>query len=546
MADDLAQGVGDIVRTGFSLGKDLFKKTKNLALNVSEMEAKVKDATNGEAWGPSGTQLHELAMATGSQEDRAVIIQALIRRFSESPENWRKVYKALNVWEYCLKNGARRFVEDACDHDFEIRKCLNFAFIEADTGRDQGLNVRNRAKIISELMKDKARLDAERDKSKQARERFHNGSAGGISSADVGTGRRAADFDEPSRRESPPRRESAAEARPRVSGEFQRDAPTIVNTERSAPPRAAPAAPKQPQQTVGSLLDFDSPAPSVAPKVSSMDFFSQSAPAPAADNGGWAAFGDSAPAPAPAQQFGGGGWDAFAAAPAPAPAPTQHFGAAPVQHFGAPAHNDFGSFQSSEPAKPAVDKKVAGLIDMDDLLGAKKADTSSSAAGKGTPMNAMKPMGATKMGAGSSGGFGAAQGGFGSAPMMPMGGAPAMGMGAAAPMGGMGQGMMNPQMGGMGMGMGMGMGGGMNPQMGMQGGMGMGMQPGMGMGMGMGGGMNPQMGMQGGMGMGMQGTMMNPQMGMQGGMRPSMPQQQGMGMGGFPQQQQGFGNSGGF
>jgi hypothetical protein len=39
---------------------------------------------------------------------------------------------------------------------------------------------------------------------------------------------------------------------------------------------------------------------------------------------------------------------------------------------------------------------------------------------------------------------------------------------------------------------------------------------------------------------------MNPQMGIQGGMWPSMPQQ-GMGMqGGFPQQQQGFGNPGGF
>ena len=165
MADDLGQTVADTLRSGFSLGKDLFKKTKNLALNVSEMEAKVKDATNGEAWGPSGTQLHELAMATGSQEDRVIIIQALIRRFSETPENWRKTYKALNVWEYCLKNGSRRFVEDACDQDFEIRKCLNFAFIEADTGRDQGLNVRNRAKIISELMKDKARLDSERYKS---------------------------------------------------------------------------------------------------------------------------------------------------------------------------------------------------------------------------------------------------------------------------------------------------------------------------------------------------------------------------------------------
>jgi len=35
MADDLGQTVADTLRSGFSLGKDLFKKTKNLALNVS-------------------------------------------------------------------------------------------------------------------------------------------------------------------------------------------------------------------------------------------------------------------------------------------------------------------------------------------------------------------------------------------------------------------------------------------------------------------------------------------------------------------------------
>ena len=53
-------------------------------------------------------------------------------------------------------------------------------------------------------------------------------------------------------------------------------------------------------------------------------------------------------------------------------------------------------------------------------------------------------------GFGSSGGFGA-QGAFGASPMMPMGGAPSMGMGSSAPMAGMGQTVMNPQMGGMGM-----------------------------------------------------------------------------------------------
>ena len=96
--------------------------------------------------------------------------------------------QALNVWEYCLKNGARRFVEDACDHDYEIRRLIDFAFVEPESGKDQGLNVRNRAKIIVELMKDKDALQIEREKSKKARERFHGGERSGISSTDMGGG----------------------------------------------------------------------------------------------------------------------------------------------------------------------------------------------------------------------------------------------------------------------------------------------------------------------------------------------------------------------
>jgi epsin len=42
-------------------------RSKNVALGVSDMEAKVKEATGGEAWGPSGTVLNELALATSDE-----------------------------------------------------------------------------------------------------------------------------------------------------------------------------------------------------------------------------------------------------------------------------------------------------------------------------------------------------------------------------------------------------------------------------------------------------------------------------------------------
>ncbi len=42
----------------------LFKKASNTILAIPEIEIKVKEATNNEPWGPSGTQMADIARAT--------------------------------------------------------------------------------------------------------------------------------------------------------------------------------------------------------------------------------------------------------------------------------------------------------------------------------------------------------------------------------------------------------------------------------------------------------------------------------------------------
>jgi hypothetical protein len=42
---------------------------------MTEIEIKVMDATGSEAWGPSGTQLHEISMATTDPGQRQLIFQ---------------------------------------------------------------------------------------------------------------------------------------------------------------------------------------------------------------------------------------------------------------------------------------------------------------------------------------------------------------------------------------------------------------------------------------------------------------------------------------
>jgi hypothetical protein len=82
---------------------------KQVLMNASEIETKVQDATGNEAWGASGTTLLEIATSTQNDEERALIQGVLLQRLRETGSNWRQCYKALNIIEYCIKNGSERY-----------------------------------------------------------------------------------------------------------------------------------------------------------------------------------------------------------------------------------------------------------------------------------------------------------------------------------------------------------------------------------------------------------------------------------------------------
>ena len=68
-------------------------------------------------------------------------------------------------------------------------------YVEMDTGKDQGLNVREKASKLCELLANSDRLKEERDKAKIARERFHKDGGAGLSSDDFRQGKRDWDDD---------------------------------------------------------------------------------------------------------------------------------------------------------------------------------------------------------------------------------------------------------------------------------------------------------------------------------------------------------------
>jgi len=66
----------------------------NVVMNYTEVEAKVREATNDEAWGPTGSQMQELAQYTFTYEHYPEVMAMLWRRMLyDNRNNWRRVYK---------------------------------------------------------------------------------------------------------------------------------------------------------------------------------------------------------------------------------------------------------------------------------------------------------------------------------------------------------------------------------------------------------------------------------------------------------------------
>ncbi|KAJ3413507.1 Epsin-3, clathrin recruitment and traffic between the Golgi and endosome [Chytridiales sp. JEL 0842] len=80
-------------------------------------------------------------------------------------------YQALQLLEYLIKNGSERVIDHARDHVYELKALKNFNFID-DKGKDQGINVRQRAKEIADLLNDTEKIKEERQKARENKAKY--------------------------------------------------------------------------------------------------------------------------------------------------------------------------------------------------------------------------------------------------------------------------------------------------------------------------------------------------------------------------------------
>lgn len=152
--------------------KELADKMTNVVMNYSEVEAKVREATSDDAWGPHGTLMYEIAQYTFTYEYYPEVMGMLWKRmFQENQKNWRRIYKSLLLLTYLIRNGSERVVTSTREHVFDIRRLLSYSCVD-DNGKDQGINVAQKAKELVELLQDSERLREERKKARKAKDKY--------------------------------------------------------------------------------------------------------------------------------------------------------------------------------------------------------------------------------------------------------------------------------------------------------------------------------------------------------------------------------------
>jgi hypothetical protein len=154
---------------------------------MTDLENKVRAACADTTWGASGSDLMQIAQGTFSREDYALVMSIVWQRLGST--RWRCVYKALEVLKFVCMHGSSRCLEDARAAQYHIQTLEQYRYVDPSTHRDEGENVRARAKLVVAMISNPAVLDEEREKDKALRAKLGAGTSsfggshsGGISS----------------------------------------------------------------------------------------------------------------------------------------------------------------------------------------------------------------------------------------------------------------------------------------------------------------------------------------------------------------------------
>ncbi|GMT36359.1 hypothetical protein PFISCL1PPCAC_27656 [Pristionchus fissidentatus] len=153
------------------------RQVKNVAYNFSDAQVKVREATSNDPWGPSTGLMSEIADLSNNPAAFTEIMSIIWKRLNDHGKNWRHVYKSLVLLDFLIKCGSEKVAQQCRENIYSIETLRDFQHVEE--GRDQGMNVREKAKQMAALLTDEERLKNERTRFMLTRNRFKSSSGVG-------------------------------------------------------------------------------------------------------------------------------------------------------------------------------------------------------------------------------------------------------------------------------------------------------------------------------------------------------------------------------
>lgn len=149
----------------------LRRSVKNIVNNYTDAEIKAREATSNDPWGPPSSLMMEIAELTFNVVAFAEIMGIIWKRLNDHGKNWRHVYKALTLLDYLIKTGSERVTQHCKENIHAIQTLRDFQYIDRE-GQDQGVNVREKAKQLVNLLQDNEKLKQERSQASKTRKRM--------------------------------------------------------------------------------------------------------------------------------------------------------------------------------------------------------------------------------------------------------------------------------------------------------------------------------------------------------------------------------------
>jgi epsin len=101
------------------------------------------------------------------------IVQFCLQKLQSKPNEWRRVLKTLNCIEFVIKNGSPQIVVNFKSEMYKLNSLTSFYFQE--NGKDQGVFIRDKAALVTDLLTTEAKLMHERSEAFEYRKKFYPG-----------------------------------------------------------------------------------------------------------------------------------------------------------------------------------------------------------------------------------------------------------------------------------------------------------------------------------------------------------------------------------